>query len=146
MKKKRKKACPLTHVLHYKSCTLNAKMCPRVDIWLGVKRKQVRRRYSIGTCTLRAGYGSDDRCHTVAILCPYTTGRYPAIPGPHRSGSMGPQSHTLALLYPDFCRTGPMLLTDMGRVWHGVCFSFWSLSTPYSFFCLGMLIGEDEPI
>jgi len=35
-----------------------------------------------------------------------------------------PQSHTLAILYPDYyCRTGPIHLTDMGRVWHGVCFS-----------------------
>ena len=30
-----------------------------------------------------------------------------------------PQSHTLAILYPECCRTGPILLTDIGRVWHG---------------------------
>ena len=68
------------------------------------------------------------RAHTVSIL--YRQVQYgPAIPGPHRSGSMVaevwdlPQSHTFAIL-----------LTDMGRKWHGVCFSLCKSFTPIPFF------------
>jgi len=53
-----------------------ANVCTRVDIRLVVKRKQVPRRYNIGTGTLRAGHGSDDRCPALAKLCPYCSGRY----------------------------------------------------------------------
>jgi len=50
-------------------------------------------------------------------------------------------------LYPDCCRTGPILLTDMGRVWHGVCFIS-EVSHPHTlYFVSGIsLLKNDQQI